>query len=167
MRKLVLSLLVSGLVVVMPLTARAADCTSPAAANVDWQRCYMDERDFANVDLTGARLRETSFQRSILDQARMSGSDAYRARFISARLRGVSLDGALLAEADFTKADLSKASLVGADLRRAKFFRANLRGADLTGARTDAADFLNADLSGAVWSDGKHVCAEGSLGQCN
>jgi uncharacterized protein YjbI with pentapeptide repeats len=52
-------------------------------------------------------------------------------------------------------------------LRRARFFRANLRGADLSGARTGGADMLNADLSGARWTDGKRVCAEGSLGQCD
>ncbi|MCY4504085.1 MAG: pentapeptide repeat-containing protein, partial [Alphaproteobacteria bacterium] len=53
-----------------------------------------------------------------------------------------------------------------ADLRRARFFRAQLEGADFTGARLRQADFFDADLSGAVWTDGKHVCAQGSIGQC-
>ena len=147
--------------------AFAADCTAPAAPLVDWQRCYMDGRAFTGDDLTQARLRETSFQRSDLSGATLGKVDAYRVRFISAILRGAKLDDGLFSEADFTKADLTGASLVRADLRRARFFHASLRGADLTGAKTLGADLLSADLSGARWTDGTRICAEGSLGQCN
>lgn len=156
----------------LPLTVcsvegRAADCTQPAEPKVDWQRCYLDERDLSAHDLSGARLREASFQRAVLNGTMLVEVDAYRARFISAAMKGARLDKGMFAEADFTKADLAGASLKEADLRRTKFFRANLRGADLTGAKTGGADLLNADLSGARWVDGKRVCAEGSLGQCN
>ena len=161
----ILSVLV---VLLIPVAgAGAADCTQPASPKVDWQRCYVDERDLSGHDLTAARLRETSFQRSLLRGTVMIGADGYRARFVSADLAGARLDQGQFAEADFTKADLAGASLQGADLRRARFFRATLRGADLTGARTLGADFLNADLSGARWTDGTHICAEGSIGQCN
>ena len=147
--------------------AFAADCTASAAPKVDWQRCYMDGRGFVGDDLTQARLRETSFQRSDLSGANLTKVDAYRVRFISAGLKGAKLDDGLFAEADFTKADLTGASMVRTDLRRARFFHASLRGADLTGAKILGADLLNADLSGARWTDGSHICAEGSLGQCN
>ena len=150
-----------------PVSAVAADCTTPAAPKVDWQRCYMDERDFSEHDLSGSRLRETSFQRAKLVNTNIMAVDAYRARFISSTMRGARLDKGIFTEADFTKADLAGASLVEADLRRTKFFHANLRGANLTGAKTQGADLLNADLSGARWTDGQRVCAEGSLGQCN
>jgi uncharacterized protein YjbI with pentapeptide repeats len=154
-------------VLACPLAAQAADCTQPAAPDVDWQRCYMDGRDFSGHDLTGARLRETSFQRSQLKGAVLVKVDAYRVRFISAVLAGARLDDGQFADADFTKADLNGASLVRADLRRARFFHATLRGADLTGAKTLGAELLNTDLSGARWTDGKTICAEGSFGQCN
>lgn len=147
--------------------AVAADCNQPAEPGVDWQRCYVDGRDFTGHNLSGARLRETSFQRATLSQAVLGGVDGYRARFVSAVMKAATLDQGSFAEADFTKADLEGASLRQADLRRARFFRANLRGADLTGAKTQGADFLHADLSGARWVDGKRICAEGSLGQCN
>ena len=39
--------------------------------------------------------------------------------------------------------------------------------ADLSGATVRGTDFGGADLSGATWTDGKRVCAEGSIGQCN
>ncbi|KIL99163.1 Pentapeptide repeat family protein [Paramagnetospirillum magnetotacticum MS-1] len=127
----------------------------------------MDGRDFTRHDLSGARLRETSFQRAKLEGAVLVKADGYRVRFVSAVLNGARLDDGLFSDADFTKADLGGASLVRADLRRARFFHASLRGADLTGAKTLGAELLNADLSGARWTDGKTICAEGSLGQCN
>lgn len=149
------------------IPAMAADCTQPAAPKVDWQRCYMDGRDLARHDLSGARLRETSFQRANLAGTLMSKADGYRARFISADMRAARLDEGLFSDADFTKADLSGASLARADIRRARFFHAILRGADLTGAKTQGAELITADLSGARWTDGQTICAEGSLGQCN
>ena len=155
------------IVLLCPSAAFAADCTQPAGPGVDWQRCYMDGRDFTGHDLTGARIRETSFQRSQLKGAVLVKVDGYRVRFISAFLVGARLDDGQFADSDFTKADLNGASLVRADLRRARFFHASLRGADLTGAKTLGAELLNADLSGARWTDGKTICAEGSLGQCN
>lgn len=158
--------LVAALLTCAP-AAFAADCTVPAAPQVDWQRCYMDGRGFVGHDLSQSRLRETSFQRSDLSGANLSKVDGYRVRFISAVLRGARLDDGVFSEADFTKADLSGASLVRTDLRRARFFHASLRGADLTGAKTLGADLLSADLSGAKWTDGHRICAEGSLGQCN
>jgi len=163
--RLVLILAITALV--CPSEVLAADCTQPAGPGVDWQRCYMDGRDFIRHDLTGARLRETSFQRAQLRGAVLVRVDGYRVRFISAVLSGARLDDGLFSDADFTKADLSGASLAGADLRRARFFHASLRGANLTGAKTLGAELLNADLSGARWTDGKTICAEGSLGQCN
>lgn len=147
--------------------ALAADCNASAAPQVDWQRCYLDGREFVGDDLTGARLRETSFLRSDLSGANLRKVDGYRVRFINAVLKGTKLDDGLFSDADFTKADLTGASLVRADLRRARFFHASLRGADLTEAKTLGADFLNADLSGARWTDGVRICAEGSMGQCN
>lgn len=167
MRFAIYSLAVWVALLALAPVGRAADCTQPAEPKVDWQRCYVDEKDFPGHDLTGARLRETSFQRANLEKAILVTVDAYRARFISADMKGARLDGGIFAEADFTKADLTGASLKDTDLRRAKFFRASLRGADLTGAKTLGADFLNADLSGARWIDGSRICAEGSLGQCN
>jgi uncharacterized protein YjbI with pentapeptide repeats len=72
-----------------------------------------------------------------------------------------------MVQADLTKAELVGASLRNANLTRARLFRADLSQADLTGARLQDTDLLNADLSGATWIDGKTVCAQGSVGQCN
>lgn len=141
-------------------------CTDPPRPEVNWERCYMEERNFSGVDLSGALLRDARFHRSTLDGSNLSVVRAHRAKFISASLPETTFDHAHLTESDFTKANLQDASLANADLRRTRFFRANLRGADLSNARLTGADFLNADLSGATWVDGKTVCAEGSIGQC-
>jgi uncharacterized protein YjbI with pentapeptide repeats len=145
----------------------AADCNAPPGPGVNWQRCYLDGRDLSGHNLDHGYLVDTSFARSDLSKTILADANAYRAKFISARLPQAKLDGGSFVEADFTKADLSNATLRNTDLRRARFFKANLRGADLSGARTDGADLTFADLSGATWSDGKQVCAEGSIGQCD
>lgn len=143
-----------------------AACTDPPRPNVNWERCYMEERNISGVDLSGANLRDTRFHRSNLNGSNLSNVDAHRTKFISASLAKGIFDGARLIEADFTKADLRDASFVRTDLRRARLFRSNLRGANFTDAKMTAADLLNADLSGATWVDGETVCAEGSIGQC-
>jgi len=160
-------LLLAGLILAAPASARTTDCTDPAGPEVNWTRCYLDGRDLSKQNLAGARLIDASFERAKLSGADLRGVNGYRAKFISTEMKGARLDNGTFSEADFTKADLSGASLANTDLRRARLYRTNLRGADLTGARTGAADLMYADLSGATWTDGKKVCAEGSIGQCN
>lgn len=143
-----------------------AGCTDPPMPNVDWQRCYHDERVIVDKDLTGARLREAKFTHADLSRSVLANTDGRRAKFVGATLVGTVFDGANLTEADFTRADLTGASFKNADLRRARLFRAILKGADLSGARLERADLLNADLSGATWTDGKTVCAEDSISLC-
>ncbi len=143
-----------------------AVCTDPASPGVDWRRCMMDERPLAGIDITGASLRDARLTRADLSGSILDKVDGRRAKFNTAKLVGTSFQGARLIEADFTKADLTGASFKGADLRRARLFRANLRDADFTDARMQDADLLKADLSGATWTNGEHVCKEGSIGQC-
>ncbi len=154
------------LILLTPGTVDAA-CTDFADPGVDWKGCKMNDQSFIEIDLTGARLRNGRFYGSDFSRAILAKTDSRDAKFIGALLVEANLDGARLGRADFTKADLTGASLKKADLRRAKMFRAILRGADLTGARLKGADLLAADLSGATWVDGKTICAEGSIGQCN
>jgi uncharacterized protein YjbI with pentapeptide repeats len=144
-----------------------ADCNDVAAPGVYWRRCVQDGQNLQNADLSGATLRDSSFKRADLSGANLAGVDARRAKFVSSVLAGANFDGARLVLSDLTKAELRDASLKDADLTRAKMFRADLRGADLTGARIDGIDLLKAELGGAIWIDGKTVCAEDSIGQCH
>jgi uncharacterized protein YjbI with pentapeptide repeats len=150
------------------LAGRAeAACTDAAAPGVKWRRCLLDGQDLSGVDLTKAELRDTSFKRADLGQARLDGVEAQRAKFVQANMAGASLVEANLTQADFTYADLQGATLRGASLRQARLYEAKLRGADLTGVILENADFLRADLSGALWIDGTTRCAEGSVGRCH
>ncbi|MBF0094731.1 MAG: pentapeptide repeat-containing protein [Alphaproteobacteria bacterium] len=151
----------------VPPSPAGAACTDPAAPGVEWRRCYHDGRSLVGVDLTEAMLRDATFQRSDLSRVNLSGASGFRAKLISTTMAGAILDRSVFSEADFTKADLTGASLRDADVRRARFYHAILRGADLTGLRMDGADLSEADLSGATWIDGKRLCAQGSIGQCN
>lgn len=143
-----------------------ADCVDPPGPGVDWTRCYFDEREFLEADLSGMAMNQATFSRGNLSGAKLVNVRASRAKFISTRLTDADFSGAQLREADFTNADLTGATFEGADLSRARLFRASLRGANLTNARLRGADLLEADLSGALWIDGKRRCAEGSEGQC-
>ncbi|HRJ60682.1 MAG TPA: pentapeptide repeat-containing protein [Azospirillaceae bacterium] len=42
-----------------------------------------------------------------------------------------------------------------------------MQGGDLTDARLHGADLRQTDFSGARWIDGRKICAEKSIGQCN
>ncbi|SMF71347.1 Pentapeptide repeat-containing protein [Azospirillum oryzae] len=144
-----------------------ADCTEAAQPKVNWRRCSLEGQTLTGVDLSGAMLRDATFQRATLGEAKLTDADGYRAKFISATAPGAVFDKARLIEADFTRADLTGASFREADLRNAKMVGASLARADLTGARLSGTDLRHADLSGARWTDGTHICAESSVGQCN
>ncbi|MBX9700859.1 MAG: pentapeptide repeat-containing protein [Acetobacteraceae bacterium] len=146
--------------------ALGAACTAPPGPGVDWRRCLLEGRELSGADLTGATLRDAALDRARLAGAVLRGVNGRDARFVSADLTGADLEGAILRESDFTRAELAGAKLVRADLRRARLFRANLANADLTGALLDGADLLNATLDGARWTDGKRICAVGSVGVC-
>lgn len=148
-------------------SAAWADCADSAAPGVNWRRCLFDGRPLVDADLSGAMLRDAAFYRGRLDGANLSDADAYRTKFVSASAIAAKFDRARLIEADFTRADLSRASFVGADLRNARLVDVNLRGGDLTDARLHGADLRQTDFSGARWIDGRKICAEKSIGQCN
>ncbi|KLN60600.1 hypothetical protein WH96_12205 [Kiloniella spongiae] len=143
-----------------------AACTDPAGVDVNWQRCNMDGLNLDDVQLSGARLRDTSFLRGSLNQADLKNVSGFRTKFVSASLVEADFTKASLPEADFTKAKLQGADFTKANLKRARLFKAILRGANLTKAKIEGADLTEADLSGATWIDGKRICAEGSIGRC-
>ena len=160
------ALVVAALLALLPAAPARADCSDLPAPGVEWRRCAMDGLNLADIDVTGAAIRDSRFGRADLSRAVMADANLTNSRFVGASLREAILDRADLTTVDFTNADLTGASLKGAHLRRTRFFRAILRDADLTEARIEGADFLHTDLSGARWIDGKTICAEGSTGRC-
>jgi uncharacterized protein YjbI with pentapeptide repeats len=93
-----------------------------------------EERNFANVNLRGVRLRK---------------ADLRGANFSGAYLREADLAQAVLAHADLSEAVLEQAELAGAVLEEANLNRAELTGANLTKANLRGADLRGADFRGA------------------
>jgi uncharacterized protein YjbI with pentapeptide repeats len=143
-----------------------AECSDPGRPGVDWRRCLFDRQDLSGIDLTGANLRDSSFNRADLSKSRLVDINGFGVKFLSTNLQNAVLDGARLEAADFTKADMTGASLKDADLRRASLFRAILKNSNLAGVQMRDTNTSFADFSGATWIDGKTVCAEGSIGNC-
>lgn len=157
-------MLLAGLVLFV--APAVAGCTDPPAPGVEWRRCLLDSSELAGADLSRAQVRDASFQRANLAGAKLIEVDGIDARFVSADLSEADLSRATLRSADFTRANLRGAKLGGADLRRAILFRADLSDTDLTGANLTGANLSGAILGGARWTDGRRVCAAGSVGNC-
>ncbi len=85
-------------------------CTAAPKPSVNWLRCFFNERNFSGVDLTGAVIRESSFNRAIFKKAILTGVDAREARLFRADLSGANLTGARLDGADLFMAVLDDAT---------------------------------------------------------
>jgi len=144
-----------------------AECSDKPSPGVEWERCYLDKRQFVNSNLRAAKLRGAYLARSDFSNANLSDIDGRLAKFVNSILVNARLDNARLVGADFTSSNLKGTSFRGADLRRAGFFGADLEGADFTDAILGGTDFLKANLSGVTWVDGVTICPPGSIGQCN
>lgn len=101
-------------------------------------------RNCQGIDLHGATLRKTHFEKSDLKKAYLYMTDLREANFENADLKVSYLQGA-----HFEKADLNNADLKGADLMRTHFERANLTGADLKDTGLVQTYLEIADLFGA------------------
>jgi uncharacterized protein YjbI with pentapeptide repeats len=117
------------------------------------------------VDLSGADLRNTCWNRSDLRGAQLMRADISGASFVGADLSqqasldGANARGAVLSQADLrlsnlSNADLSDANLLSADLSFAQLVETDLSDSTLVGAMLDTAnafgaDFTHADFAGA------------------
>jgi uncharacterized protein YjbI with pentapeptide repeats len=93
----------------------------------------------AQVDFTGAVMRDANLQgadlsQATFDQADLSGANLSNAQMIQASARYAKLAGADLAHADFTQADLTGADLARANLSGTTFSQATLDQANFAGA---------------------------------
>lgn len=118
------------------------------------ERYQRGERDFSQVDLSGAslsgvNLRDVNFTGADLTGANLSWAFLSRANLTGACLRRVDLRSASLNHAIFNQALLSGANLSKADLRMA-----HLQNTDLNWAVLQEADLTNANLQAAKLDQG-------------
>ena len=112
-----------------------------------WNRWRAENPD-ADIDLTGAILREADLRHANLIEARLAN-----AQLTQADLRGAELASADLSNANVPYADLRDATLTGATLADCELLNANLRKADLTACNLSNADLRGANLTSAVAHD--------------
>jgi uncharacterized protein YjbI with pentapeptide repeats len=106
-----------------------------------------------NVDLSGADMDESAFNRVVFRDCRMSGVILSRCAFTDVLVTDCRLDDASfrMAEATFThfeEVDLRQADFYSARLDGTRFFDCNLTGAEFSKARTPGVRFHGSDLSG-------------------
>ncbi len=93
----------------------------------------------AQVDFTGAVMRDANLQHADLSQATLDQADLSGANLSNAQMTQVSAKSAKLVGAELAHADLTQADLAGADLTKA-----NLSGTTFTQATLDQANFTGA-----------------------
>ncbi|MDE3260110.1 MAG: pentapeptide repeat-containing protein [Gemmatimonadota bacterium] len=112
---------------------------------------------FHGINLSGANLLHTRFNRADLTDANLSNANLEHANLneaflCRANMQGARLNDTILNQANLIGADLTRASLNNASLQGASLTDANLTGAILTGAYlnstwTTRADFIRTDLA--------------------
>ncbi len=120
--------------------------------------CNLDYQNFANADLAGASLHQSSLNSSNFVGANLTlaifrDADLSRANFSKANLHQAAFYGAKLMSTDLSGANLSEAKLVYADLKGSRLRNVNLTNADLKFAELQQVDLNNANLSGADLSN--------------
>lgn len=120
---------------------------------------YSPGSEWQGANLSYVRADQSSWFRSDLRRANLTGAWLPKARLISADLReakfaradlsNANFTDAKLDEADFSGANLAEAHLASLNLRRARFDGAILRGANLAGSDLEEIEVHGADLEGA------------------
>jgi uncharacterized protein YjbI with pentapeptide repeats len=119
---------------------------------IDLTRARLAESTLTNVDLEGARLTD-----AVLDKANLVGTFLKKAEMEKVKLRDAKLVEATLNDANLQNsllkgADFSKSSLENAALNNAILDNANLSGASLRGAKLKGASLTNANLQNAKYN---------------
>lgn len=137
MLKHILALMSALFLLMMPAAAQSVSDIAAVKSGKSCPECNLFQADFSyqgirNLDLSNARLRQSS-----LSLSTMSGVD-----FSGSNLSVANLFGAHFIKSDFSDANLQDAVLVGAYFEQANFRGANLKGANLSGTDLQQANGL-------------------------
>jgi len=131
------------------------NCTTPAAADVNWNNCLKPKVNLQDKDLTNMQLRNSQLIGSNLMNVKLNGADLAYADLRFTNLSYSQLNNTLLLGANLKQADLSYADLTNADLSFVDLRDANIGGSILNNTRFD----------NAIWTNGQ-LCAVNSVDQC-
>lgn len=130
------------------LSGLQSDGNNPVIA----ESANLNQTDFTNASLYGAKMKGADFSGSTLVKTVLTGSDLSSARFQGTKLKQANLTYSNLSEADFDHADLSQADVSEANLDFADFSAANLNNANFAGSSLESVNLAGADLRGANFS---------------
>jgi hypothetical protein len=123
------------------------------------RRYGQGERNFREINLSGAKLWRMDLSGADLSGADLVGADLSEANLSEANLSGANLTGANLRRANLIDTKLMLASLRGANLEQAELTHAILEQADLSWANLTAANLSAANLNRAVLVDANLTAA--------
>ncbi len=103
--------------------------------------------DLRGIDIRGANLIKTNFQRAYLYEANLQKVILLKANLLEAKLNAANLQAACIVQANLQGAILSNTNLQDAD-----FSLSNLQGVDLSGANLQGARLVGTNLEGACLS---------------
>jgi hypothetical protein len=109
--------------------------------------------DLSLADLSGADLGMALLTQTVLRNAKLVGTDLYRAHLEGAVLEEADLSNASLVKAELDEASLRGAILDAADLGSSSLWAVDARSARFRGAKLDGASLIDVRLEGADLTD--------------
>ena len=109
------------------------------AAQANYSRIDVTDRDFSGQDLTGGVFVSSEMRGVNFSGANLTNAMLTMGILLKTNLSGANLTGALADRATFDEADLTNAILTEATLTRSRFYGAKITGADFTDALIDRA----------------------------
>ncbi|QSB06812.1 pentapeptide repeat-containing protein [Natronoglycomyces albus] len=131
------------------LSVTAGDWSNTEAEDVDISDCHLINGILSSAQLTKARIRGTTFDRSDLSGLFAEDSTIIRSGLTDTRATGLHLINGRIRDTTFTDCQLDLSAYRFTGLRNVTFRRCRLTEADFTEATLDNVTFVECDLTGA------------------
>jgi uncharacterized protein YjbI with pentapeptide repeats len=131
------------------------NCQLNPAPRIILDGCDLSGKNFTDLDMQYASLKNTQMVKTNLSQTVLSHSQMQYSQLDKSKLSGTKLD----------YADLTAVSLTDSILHNTDLSYANLSYANLKGAKAKNIQLKGTILSKTVWFNGK-ICASTSIGRC-
>ncbi len=128
------------------LDLRGIDIRGANLIKTNFQRAYLYEANLQMVDMDLAQLQKVILVKANLLEAKLNAANLQAACIVQANLQGAILSNTNLQDADFSLSNLQGVDLSGANLQGASLVKANLQGACLSKANLKGAFINGANL---------------------
>ncbi|MGJ7036981.1 uncharacterized protein YjbI with pentapeptide repeats [Shinella sp. BE166] len=132
--------------------AKAADCRSDPAPEIDWSDCAKKSLMLSGNDFTGANFRDADLSSTDMRNTTLTGADLEKATLVRTWFTDARLDKANFARVEAYRSIFKNVFAQGASFASAELQRAAFNGADLTNTSFEKADVSRADFDEAILS---------------